>query len=233
MHHYLYLTVLLSSFVVPIVFSFHKKLQFHRHYKSLAIGLLSMIVVFIPWDIWFTDLGVWGFNPYYLSGIYFFNLPLEECLFFILIPYCCIFTYHVVWTLSKNKSFKPMRKTTYTFSLVLFICGMFCIGKVYTFYTFIGLSIVFLVAPYVVNMRVFFKTFIILIIPFLIVNGILTGSLIDDQIVWYNNENNLGIRLFTIPLEDIFYNCFMLLLVMMGYQSSLNKKSDLDSEISL
>jgi lycopene cyclase domain-containing protein len=192
-----------------------------------------MIVVFIPWDIWFTDLGVWGFNPYYLSGIYFFNLPLEECLFFILIPYCCIFTYHVVWTLSKNKSFKPMRKTTYTFSLVLFICGMFCIGKVYTFYTFIGLSIVFLVAPYVVNMRVFFKTFIILIIPFLIVNGILTGSLIDDQIVWYNNENNLGIRLFTIPLEDIFYNCFMLLLVMMGYQSSLNKKSDLDSEISL
>ena len=42
-------------------------------------------------------------------------------------------------------------------------------------------------------------------IPFLIVNGLLTGSFIEGEVVWYNNAENLGIRLGTIPIEDIVY----------------------------
>ena len=96
--------------------------------------------------------------------------------------------------------------------------------KLYTFYTFIGLSIILLIAPFTVNMKIFFKAFVILLVPFFIVNGLLTGSFIENQVVWYNDNHNLGIRLFTIPVEDIFYNCFMLLLVMIGYQKTLSIK---------
>jgi len=46
---------------------------------------------------------------------------------------------------------------------------------------------------------------LVMLIPFFIVNGILTGSFIDNEIVWYNNDENLGIRLFTIPVEDTIY----------------------------
>ena len=183
-----------------------------------------MLFIFIPWDIWFTEMGIWGFNEYYISGVYFFNLPLEECLFFIFIPFCCIFTYHVVWTLSVDKSFKSMKNTSFTLSIILFFAGVFWMDKLYTFYTFIGLSIVLLIAPFIVNMKIFFKAFFILLIPFFIVNGLLTGSFIENQIVWYNDNHNLGIRLFTIPIEDVFYNCFMLLLVMIGYQKTLKLK---------
>jgi lycopene cyclase domain-containing protein len=56
----------------------------------------------------------------------------------------------------------------------------------------------------------FYITFLIILIPFLIVNGILTGSFIEGEVVWYNNEENLGIRLFTIPIEDVFYAFSML-----------------------
>jgi lycopene cyclase domain-containing protein len=48
------------------------------------------------------------------------------------------------------------------------------------------------------------------LIPFFIVNGILTGSFIEVPIVSYNNSENLGIRLFTIPIEDIGYAFSML-----------------------
>ena len=73
-------------------------------------------------------------------------------------------------------------------------------------------------------MKIFLKSFVILLLPFLIVNGLLTGSLIEDQVVWYNDSQNLSIRIGTIPVEDVFYALLMLLLVMFGYQFTLYKK---------
>ncbi len=52
----------------------------------------------------------------------------------------------------------------------------------------------------------------ILLIPFIMVNGILTGSWIAAPIVSYNPAENIGIRLLTIPVEDVFYGFEMILL---------------------
>lgn len=227
MQQYLYSFILFFSVIVPLIFSFHKRLQFHLHFKCFFLGLLGMLLIFIPWDIWFTSLGIWGFNPKYLTGLYFFNLPIEECLFFICIPFCCIFTYHVVWTLSKNKSFKPMKRTCWIISFALLLAGVLLNDMMYTAYTFIGLSIAILIAPYYVNMKVFFKTYLILLFPFLVVNGLLTGSFIEEQIVWYDDNNNISLRILTIPVEDFFYSFFMLLVVMIGYQRSIDLKPNI------
>ena len=52
-------------------------------------------------------------------------------------------------------------------------------------------------------------------LPFLIVNGVLTGAVTQAPIVWYNESHIIGLRIVTIPLEDVFYN-FSLLIPIIG-----------------
>ena len=60
------------------------------------LSLILTMGVFIPWDVIFTVNGIWGFNPNYFLGVKIFSLPLEEWLFFICIPFACVFTHYVL-----------------------------------------------------------------------------------------------------------------------------------------
>jgi lycopene cyclase domain-containing protein len=66
-----------------------------------------------------------------------------------------------------------------------------------------------------------------MLIPFILVNGVLTGSGIADQVVWYNNLENCGVRFFTIPIEDATYAFTMILstLYITDYLESRKKVS--------
>jgi lycopene cyclase domain-containing protein len=61
-------------------------------------------------------------------------------------------------------------------------------------------------------MGYFWLAYFIHLIPFFIINGILTGMATPEPVVWYNNNENLGIRLVTIPIEDSIYALTCLLL---------------------
>jgi lycopene cyclase domain-containing protein len=57
-------------------------------------------------------------------------------------------------------------------------------------------------------MGYFYLAWIICIVPMLIVNGVLTSL----PVVWYNDTQNLGFRVGTIPFEDFFYNMLCMLM---------------------
>ena len=215
---YLYLWLNLGSFIVPFLFSFHPRLRFYKRWKGFLLGTLVMMSVFIPWDIAFTVNGFWGFNPDYLSGIYLFNLPIEEWLFFICIPYACIFTHYALIELMPK--IKLSSRTTSIIYVILISVLVVMLWYTYDrWYTFVNFSYALIVLGIVYNWRRelferFFLTYLVILIPFFIVNGVLTGTGIDDQVVWYNNEENLGIRMGTIPVEDTIYNLGMLLTVL-------------------
>lgn len=215
---YLYLWLDLGSFIVPFIFSFHPRLQFYKRWKGFFLGVLIMMAVFIPWDIAFTVNGFWGFNPDYLSGIYLFNLPIEEWLFFICIPYACIFTHYALVELLPNV--KLSQKTVSIIYIllvsVLVVLLWYNYDRWYTLVNFVyGLIVLGLVYNWKPELfQRFFLTYLVILIPFFIVNGLLTGTGIDEQVVWYNNDENLGIRMWTIPVEDTIYNLGMLLTVL-------------------
>tara|TARA_A100000171_G_C2136777_1_gene150902 strand:+ start:1412 stop:2098 length:687 start_codon:yes stop_codon:yes gene_type:complete len=215
--NYLYLWLNLGSFIVPFLFSFHPKIQFYKKWKGFLVGVIVMMTIFIPWDIAFTNNGFWGFNDAYITGYKVFNLPIEEWLFFICIPYACIFTHYAI--LALNKNFKFSEKTVNGTTVLLFSILIVTLWYYYDrWYTLINFIYALLIVGLVFNrnralLQSFFATYLIILIPFFIVNGILTGTGIDNQVVWYNNDENLGIRLLTIPVEDVIYNLGMLLTV--------------------
>jgi lycopene cyclase domain-containing protein len=213
---YLYLTINLLSISVPFIASFYSKAPFFKKWKYLWIAILIPGFLFVVWDEFFTRAGIWGFNPEYLTGIYIGNLPLEEILFFICIPYACVFTYFALDHLIKKDPLWPHHEIISSILIVvLLVVGLYHIDKAYTSSTFLLLA--FFIAFEMLKRRVrylsrFYFTYIFILIPFFIVNGILTGSFIEGEVVWYDNTENLNIRLGTIPVEDIFYG--MLLLMM-------------------
>jgi lycopene cyclase domain-containing protein len=210
----LYLTINLASIAIPFIFSFHPKLRFYEKWKGFFIGTLIIGGVFIIWDVIFTKLGVWGFNPDYLTGIYFFNLPIEEWLFFVCIPYASIFTHY---SMAKLKKFELSLKVTGVISILVsglcFVIAVVFPGRMYTFVTSIFTFFTILLAWIYFKklLQRFYLSYAVILIPFLIVNGILTGSFIENEVVWYNNSENLGLRIFTIPIEDSFYGFSLLL----------------------
>lgn len=227
--NYAYLVINLLSLAFPLAASWDKRFKYHKKFKALIIGIFAMMMLFIPWDVWFTAKGVWGFNPDYLSGLYLFNLPIEEWMFFICIPFSSIFIYECIRYYFPTHFISKLKGRL--FSLVLGISlislAIFYRELDYTFYNFLGCGILLFINALKPNkfLPAFFFSYLFVLIPFFAVNGVLTGSLIESPIVWYNNEENLGLRLFTIPIEDTVYGLFMLLLTFNFYQYTISKST--------
>lgn len=210
----LYLWINVLSFIGPFALSFDKKVHFYTHWKSILPGILLVGSGFIAWDVYFTANGIWGFNPDYLSGIQVFNLPLEECLFFFTVPYACLFIYEVVKAYFPH--FKPVRFSYYfslAFTLTALILSIYFRENWYTFSALLGAGVINWIVYFGFTPKwysFFVTAFLITQVPFLIVNGVLTGAVTPEPVVWYSEEHIMGPRIYTIPVEDIFYNFFML-----------------------
>lgn len=214
---WLYLALNAFTISIPLIRSFEPRIHFAGKWKALFTSIALVGAFFIVWDIVFTVNGVWSFNPKYLSGIYLFHLPLGEWLFFITVPYASLFIYEVLnYFWPANTFFNRWSKSIHGF-LIGFLLTMAFVhyDKAYTFWNFLFAGSFFAFLYFYKRpdwMGRFFRTWCIDLIGFALVNGVLTGTGINEQVVWYNPEEFMGIRLGTIPMEDIFYG--MLLVAM-------------------
>jgi lycopene cyclase domain-containing protein len=216
---YLYLLLDLGTFAGPLLLSFDKKVAFFKKWKYLFPSVLIMAIIFIIWDILFTNHGVWGFNPTYLTGLYFFSIPLEECLFFFVVPYASVFVYECIIAYFKDYLEKIAPYFFALLSVFVIIIGFVYIERLYTSITFIsaGTGMLWMIFKKVPYLGRFMLAYLIVLIPFFIVNGVLTGTGIEDEVVWYNSNHILNIRILTIPIEDSIYNLLMFSMTIFFY----------------
>lgn len=211
---FLYLILNLGSISIPLLYSFEKKMRFIQHWKAILRSTIIVSAIFIIWDVLFTANGIWGFNSDYHLDFLLLGMPIEEWMFFFCIPYASIFIHYSLAYFKPNLliSEKITKFITLFFIVILVPILLTNTDKTYTFVNYNFLILVLILGYFVgiQHLRRFYISFLIILVPFFIVNGILTGTGIDVPVVWYNNTENLGIRLGTIPIEDIGYAFVMI-----------------------
>jgi lycopene cyclase domain-containing protein len=235
--HYTYLLIHLLSLAGPFALSFDKKVHFYKKWKYVFPAMIIPAVVFIIWDDFFTRSGVWSFSSEHTIGWKLRNLPVEEVLFFVTVPYCCVFIYECIRSYFPTlREIKWADRLLWILAFILFIAGVLNADKAYTAYTFICnaffIAIIYLFKRFFKGFDAtsFLIAYLIIIIPFLIVNGFLTAI----PVVSYNDAENLGIRIFSflphpfnnIPFEDIFYGMLLIIMNVAFYEKFRNSRSN-------
>ncbi|MFD2872315.1 lycopene cyclase domain-containing protein [Mucilaginibacter ximonensis] len=225
-----YILIDLLSVIVPLAASFHPASMLYRRWYALFPAIVITTIGYCIWDAWFTQMGIWGFNRHYLLGVNLWNLPLEEVLFFVCIPYACVFTFDSASSLIPDQQMSRGLKIFNIVLAVLFaIIAIIYRNNYYTASAFAVLALLVLLAGVkrVSWMKRFYMVYAVLLIPFLIVNGLLTGTGLAAPVVWYNNAEIIGPRILTIPVEDVFYGMGLVLVNVWIYQEILSKKNQI------
>lgn len=211
--HYTYLLIDVGTILFPLILSFDRKVAFYRQWRSLVPGMLLTAAFFIGWDALFTHWGVWWFNRDFTMPYRLLGLPVEEWLFFLVVPYACVFVQACLDGYFPAKSAESKWSNTIILALLLIIFGLLNAGRAYTLFACGGCGAGLLLAHLLRTRNRAFRpqrfllAYGVCLVPFLIVNGLLTSL----PVVLYNDSENIGLRIYTIPAEDVFYGMLLVL----------------------
>ena len=209
MQIYTYILTNFLTIIICFIFSFDHRIQFCKHFAAFLKGNTVVAIPFIAWDIAFTKMGVWWFNTAYTMPFRLASLPIEEWLFFICIPFSCVFSYFCLdkffnlnWTNRYNNLLVWITVVVCTVTGILFY------QKIYPLVTSIITAGTVLYLYYIAKASWIGKgslVYLCLMPGFFMVNGVLTGTGLESPIVNYNMDQILNIRILTIPVEDAVY----------------------------
>lgn len=98
----MYLLVLAGCLLGTLPLELVLHVGVYRQVRRLALSLAPVLAVFLTWDALAVRTGQWGFDARQLSGARVGNLPLEELLFFVVIPLCAVLGFEAVRTVRER-----------------------------------------------------------------------------------------------------------------------------------
>src|SRR5690554_3561835 len=222
-----YALVLFFTVIICFIASFDHRIRFDRHFGAFLKAAILVAIPFIAWDIWFTARGVWWFDTRYTIGWVIAGLPLEEWLFFIFIPFSCIFTYFCFdrfFNLDWLSGFNNI--VVFVSVIVIAVFGLLHADKIYTLVIAIVTVAALIYLHFIARVSWITQAslvYTVLMLGFFPVNGVLTGTGIESPIVNYNPGDFLGIRMLTIPIEDAVYGYTQFLLGLYFFKKFQNQ----------
>lgn len=214
----------------PIFFGLQKKFYFFNYWKEALISIVIAAIPFLIWDVQVTGKH-WFFAEEYVLSFNIINLPFEEILFFISVPFACLFTWQMIKKFSKNIN-DDKRITKNQNHILTLIVIVFMIIGIITMQTpkeYTTLASLFFASSILIDKRFganiflkkYFGYYMLLVTIFtLIFNGYLTWR----PVVTYNPIYQLDFRIFTIPIEDFFFGFALIIIATTIFEKLINRK---------
>lgn len=202
-----YLAINIFTLLGPLLMAREKSVQFSAVLKLLACTIPLVAMPFILWDHVFTELEVWSFNPLFTTGFNLGFLPVEEVLFFFTVPLACLYLYemvrrHYLRQDYELKTSESLARVVCLLGCCLLVLSLFVLTKKYTLAVCILGGLTLLHASRQRYLFIFSMSYLLHLVPFLVVNGLLTAL----PVVLYNPLEMLNLRCGSIPVEDFLYS---------------------------
>ena len=96
MGHEQYLLLMAACVVITLPLEFVVGARVYRSPRRLLIAVLPTFVAFTLWDLAGIVRGHWTYDDRYVTGLRLGVIPVEELVFFLVIPLCGVLTFEAV-----------------------------------------------------------------------------------------------------------------------------------------
>jgi lycopene cyclase domain-containing protein len=209
----------------PLGNSFERQIHFRKYWREAFPAIFLSLAVFVVWDASVTNRH-WYFNTPYMLDFRLLNLPIEEWLFFITVPYACLFVKEVLAFFLKNRFMRGLEWVRIgMFALLPLGVFVFQTGKEYTGLVLIAFGVVaFLDRQLRTDTLLQTRTywfFLSVLFFTLVFNMYLTWR----PLLIYASAYQLDFRIGTIPIEDFGYGLTHLALCNIFYEYFKSRSS--------
>jgi lycopene cyclase domain-containing protein len=207
----------------PLVLATMRRFYFIDRWSYALPAIIITAIPFIIWDILVTGRH-WMFSEAYTLNFRLANLPLEEWLFFLTVPFACLFTWEMILKYlpdGHTDSGKIVRYLSFLFpiaGLIFFYDGREYSGLVMFFLT-LAVYLDKVLETNLVYKRHFYWYLLLIIVFTLLFNGFLTAR----PVVLYNEAYQVDLRVITIPIEDFGFGTSLIVLCTIIYESLKQK----------
>lgn len=201
--HLYYLLILISIFIPVLIISILRPIRKLRNFRALLLSTITVAIPYVIWDMLAVHYGLWYFNGRYVIGIFIYGIPVEEIVFFLVVPFATLLIYDGLRILDVR--IKHYRIPGISLSVVLLAVALLYRTQLYTFSASLAAS----AALFFGSMKKdsgfeklsFWIYIMISYIPFFFFDGIMTSL----PVFTYGKGMIWGVRITTIPIEEFIY----------------------------
>lgn len=214
-----YLLFNLAVFVPLLLLSLRFPSVFARRWRAVGAAVLVGALPFVTWDALVAGRH-WWFNDRYVLGPRIAGLPFEEVLFFVSVPFACLFTWQSVFAPGADAG-DAQRRWPYEMLWLAAPLGvaLLAAGREYTGATLLALAAVAgldrALETALLTRAAFLRFLGVVTVLMMVCNGYLTWR----PVVLYDPRYQLDVRVGSIPIEDFGYGIALVMLVVIVFEA--------------